>query len=115
MQAQDPRRSLERAEHDHDAAVAGLAQVGDAGAKRYEKRLAEIASGLERQRDELSATLEQRFAEVEGDLRRREGHEGRYRENSNIGVVVFKEVTTDEVVLFFVNSGWVARRGDRSR
>ena len=48
-----------------------LAQVGDAGAQRYEQRLTQAAAGLERQRDELAATLEQRFSEVESDVRRR--------------------------------------------
>ena len=48
-----------------------LAQVGDAGAQRVDKRMGGIAAGLERQRDELAAALEQRLADYENELRRR--------------------------------------------
>jgi hypothetical protein len=48
-----------------------LAHVGDAGAQRIERRLAEIAGELERRRDELAGTQEQRLSELESDLRRR--------------------------------------------
>ena len=48
-----------------------LAQVGDAGAQRFEKRLSGVTSGLERQRDEYVASLEQRLVDTEADLRRR--------------------------------------------
>ena len=48
-----------------------LAHVGDAGAQRLERRLAEAAKSLERQRDEWMAGLDDRIAGLETDLRRR--------------------------------------------
>ncbi|HVP74607.1 MAG TPA: hypothetical protein VMS63_01195 [Gaiellaceae bacterium] len=48
-----------------------LAHVGDAGAQRLERRLAEAAKSLERQRDEWIAALDGRIADLEADLRRR--------------------------------------------
>lgn len=46
-------------------------RVGEAGAQRLETRLAQLAKGLERQRDQFIADLERRLGEVEDDLRRR--------------------------------------------
>src|SRR5207237_259847 len=46
-----------------------LAHVGDAGAQRLERRLSQIGAGLERQRDELVAALEQRLADAESQAR----------------------------------------------
>ena len=48
-----------------------LAHVGDAGAQRLEHRLAEVTKGLERQRDEWIASVDQRIADLETDVRRR--------------------------------------------
>ena len=48
-----------------------LAHVGDAGAQRLERRLAEVTKGLERQRDEWITALDQRIADLEADVRRR--------------------------------------------
>jgi hypothetical protein len=48
-----------------------LAHVGDAGAQRLERRLAEAAKSLERQRDEWITALDGRIADLEEDLRRR--------------------------------------------
>jgi len=48
-----------------------LAHVGDAGAQRLERRLAEAAKSLERQRDEWMGALDARIAGLETDLRRR--------------------------------------------
>ena len=50
-----------------------LAHVGDAGAQRLERRLSQIGAGLERQRDELVAALEQRLADAESQARRQLG------------------------------------------
>jgi len=47
-----------------------LTHVGDAGAQRVDKRMNQIAAGLERQREELAAALQQRLNEHEEDLRR---------------------------------------------
>ena len=47
-----------------------LAHVGDAGAQRVEKRMSQISAGLERQRDELVAGLDQRLSDAEAELRR---------------------------------------------
>ena len=47
-----------------------LAHVGDSGAQRLEKRMNQVAAGLERQREEIIAALEQRLAETEGEFRR---------------------------------------------
>jgi uncharacterized phage infection (PIP) family protein YhgE len=48
-----------------------LTQVGDAGAQRLERRLSEVAEGLDRQRDEAVANFEARLMAAEQDLRRR--------------------------------------------
>ena len=48
-----------------------LAQVGDAGAQRLERRLTELAERLERQRDEAIGNFEARLLQAEQDLRRR--------------------------------------------
>jgi hypothetical protein len=48
-----------------------LAHVGDAGAQRLERRLGEVTKGLERQRDEWIAAVDQRIADLEADVRRR--------------------------------------------
>jgi hypothetical protein len=47
-----------------------LAHVGDSGAQRLEKRMNQVAAGLERQREEIVAALEQRLAETESEFRR---------------------------------------------
>jgi hypothetical protein len=48
-----------------------LAQVGDAGGMRLEKRLAQVAAALERQRDEFISVTERRLAELDADFRGR--------------------------------------------
>jgi uncharacterized phage infection (PIP) family protein YhgE len=48
-----------------------LSQVGDAGAQRLERRLAQVTEGLERQRAEAIADFEARLMQAEHDLRRR--------------------------------------------
>jgi len=48
-----------------------LAHVGDAGAQRLERRLAEAAASLEHQRDEWMAAVDRRMSELENDVRRR--------------------------------------------
>jgi hypothetical protein len=48
-----------------------LAQLGDAGGLRLEKKLAQVAAGLERQREEFVAALSRRLGEVESDFRER--------------------------------------------
>jgi uncharacterized phage infection (PIP) family protein YhgE len=48
-----------------------LAQVGDAGAQRLERRLTEVTERLERQRDEAIGNFEARLTQAEQDLRRR--------------------------------------------
>ncbi len=48
-----------------------LAHVGDAGAQRLERRLAEATSALEARRDERLATLDDKIVELEADIRRR--------------------------------------------
>jgi len=48
-----------------------LAQVGDAGAQRLDKRLSQVTAGLERQRAEAISGFEQRLVEAEQELRRR--------------------------------------------
>jgi hypothetical protein len=48
-----------------------LAQVGDAGGMRLEKRLAQVAAALERQRDEFISVTERRLAELDADFRAR--------------------------------------------
>lgn len=46
-----------------------MAQVGEAGGQRFEKRLRQITAGLERHRDEFIESLERRLAETEAALR----------------------------------------------
>src|SRR5487761_1537548 len=48
-----------------------LAHVGDAGAQRLERRLADAAKSLEHQRDEWMSALDGRIGELEHDVRRR--------------------------------------------
>ena len=48
-----------------------LAHVGDAGAQRLERRLAEATDALERRRDERLGALDERIAGLEADIRRR--------------------------------------------
>ena len=48
-----------------------LSQVGDAGGMRLEKKLAQVAAGLERQREEFVASLGRRLTEVETEFRER--------------------------------------------
>jgi colicin import membrane protein len=48
-----------------------LAQVGDAGAQRLEKRLSQVTDGLERQRVEAVQEFESRLTQAEQELRRR--------------------------------------------
>ncbi len=48
-----------------------LAQVGDAGAQRLEKRMADASNSLERQHGEAVAELESRLSHSEQELRRR--------------------------------------------
>jgi hypothetical protein len=48
-----------------------LSHVGDAGAQRLERRLAEAASSLERQRDDWMTAFESRISGLEADVRRR--------------------------------------------
>ena len=48
-----------------------LAQVGDAGGLRLEKKLAQVATALERQRDEFVSVTERRLAELDADFRAR--------------------------------------------
>jgi hypothetical protein len=48
-----------------------LAQVGDTGAQRLERRMAQAGEGLERQRAEAVAEFEARLTTAEQELRRR--------------------------------------------
>jgi hypothetical protein len=48
-----------------------LAQVGDAGAQRLEKRMADASNSLERQHGEAVAEFESRLSHSEQELRRR--------------------------------------------
>jgi colicin import membrane protein len=48
-----------------------LAQAGDAGVQRLERRQAQVASGLDRQRAEAVAAFESRLLQAEQELRRR--------------------------------------------
>jgi colicin import membrane protein len=48
-----------------------LSQVGDTGAQRLERRLAQVTEGLERQRAEAMTNFEARLIQAEQDLRRR--------------------------------------------
>jgi hypothetical protein len=55
----------------HSALAERMAQISDSGAMRLEKRLSQISAGLERQREEFLAALEQRMAAAEHDIRER--------------------------------------------
>jgi hypothetical protein len=55
----------------HSALAERMAQISDSGAMRVEKRLSQISAGLERQREEFLAALEQRMAAAEHDIRER--------------------------------------------
>jgi hypothetical protein len=48
-----------------------MRQMGDLGAQRIDKRISQIAAGLERQREEVFAEFERRFLEAESNLLRR--------------------------------------------
>ena len=47
-----------------------LTQAAHAGSQRVDKRLDQIAAGVERQREDVVASLESRLADTEGELRR---------------------------------------------
>lgn len=69
-------REMERAVASFEREASGvlsdkLGQISDAGTQRLEKRLGQIAAGLERQRDDAVAALERRLAEAEEELMRR--------------------------------------------
>ena len=69
-------REMERAVASFEREAGGvlsdkLGQISDAGTQRLEKRLGQIAAGLERQRDDAVAALERRLAEAEEELMRR--------------------------------------------
>jgi hypothetical protein len=65
-------RSVEVFAREAEAVLAErLAHVGDAGAQRLERRLAEATDALERRRDERLGTLDGRIVELETDIRRR--------------------------------------------
>jgi ABC-type phosphate transport system auxiliary subunit len=69
-------REMERAVASFEREASGvlsdkLGQISDAGTQRLEKRLGQIAAGLERQRDDSVAALERRLAEAEEELMRR--------------------------------------------
>ena len=69
-------REMERAVASFEREASGvlsdkLGQISDAGTQRLEKRLGQIAAGLERQRDDAVAALERRLAEAEQELLRR--------------------------------------------
>lgn len=69
-------REMERAVASFEREASGvlsdkLGQISDAGTQRLEKRLGQIAAGLERQRDDAVAALERRLAEAEQELMRR--------------------------------------------
>lgn len=55
----------------HSALAERMAQISDSGAMRLEKRLSQISAGLERQREEFLASLEQRISAAEQDIRER--------------------------------------------
>ncbi len=48
-----------------------LAHVGDAGAQRLERKLADAAKALDRQQDEWMSALDGRISDLEADVRRR--------------------------------------------
>jgi hypothetical protein len=69
-------REMERAVASFEREASGvlsdkLGQISDAGTQRLEKRLGQIAAGLERQRDDSVAALERRLAEAEEELMKR--------------------------------------------
>ena len=69
-------RELDRAVHmfarEAESVLAErLAQVADAGTQRVEKRLLQVTAGLERQRDEFVAALQQRLSQLELEVRDR--------------------------------------------
>jgi hypothetical protein len=69
-------RELDRAVHmfarEAESVLAErLAQVADSGTQRVEKRLSQVTAGLERQRDEFIGALQQRFSQLELELRGR--------------------------------------------
>ena len=69
-------RELDRAVHmfarEAESVLAErLAQVADTGTQRVEKRLLQVTAGLERQRDEFIASLQQRLSQVEQEVRDR--------------------------------------------
>ena len=65
-------RSVEAFSRDAKGLLAEeLARVTDAGAQRVDKRLSQITAGLERQRDEFVASLEQRLGQIELEFRTR--------------------------------------------
>lgn len=69
-------RELDRAVHmfarEAESVLAErLAQVADTGAQRVEKRLLQVTAGLERQRDEFVAALQQRLGQLELEVRDR--------------------------------------------
>jgi len=70
--ARELERSVEVFAREAEAVLAEkLAHVGDAGAQRLERRLADAARSLERQRDEWMSALDGRIGELEADVRRR--------------------------------------------
>ncbi len=69
-------RELDRAVHmfarEAESVLAErLAQVADTGTQRVEKRLLQVTAGLERQRDEFIAELQQRLSQIEHEVRDR--------------------------------------------
>ena len=69
-------RELDRAVHmfarEAESVLAErLAQVAESGTQRVEKRLRQVTAGLERQRDEFTAALQRRVAQLELELRER--------------------------------------------
>jgi len=70
--ARELDRAVETFARDAEVVLAErLAHVGDAGARRLERRLAEAAASLERQRDEWMVALDSRIVELEAEVRRR--------------------------------------------
>jgi hypothetical protein len=69
-------RELDRAVHmfarEAESVLAErMAQVADTGTQRVEKRLLQVTAGLERQRDEFVAALQQRLGQLEIEVRDR--------------------------------------------
>jgi hypothetical protein len=69
-------RELDRAVHmfarEAESVLAErMAQVADTGTQRVEKRLLQVTAGLERQRDEFIAALQQRLSQLELEVRDR--------------------------------------------